>query len=219
MARRVPPDKKLDRKLGNRSPKFKYIAICEGQNTEPEYLQEFVKDHGNGLVEIETVTAGVPLTIVQRAIERKREYVRTAKKNGFEDLFEVWAIFDIDEHPNIPQALRQAKDNNIFVARSNPCFEIWPVLHFEFHRAYIHRHALQKKLESLMPSYQKSQGKKIDYLLIRDQYKEARARAAKQLEDHDEDDSPYANPSTDIFKLLDKIIKQGKRPSGNQSTP
>jgi hypothetical protein len=160
MARKFPSDKKLNRKLGNRSPKFKYIAICEGQNTEPEYLHEFVKDHGNGLVEIETVTAGVPLTIVQRAVERKREYVRTAK-NGFEYLFEVWAIFDIDEHPNIPQALRQAEDNKIFVARSNPCFEIWPVLHIEFHRAYIHRHDLQKKLESLMPSYQKSKGKKI----------------------------------------------------------
>lgn len=212
MGRKFPPHRLTKRKLGKREPNSWFIAVCEGSNTEPAYLNEFIQDYGNGLVTIDLVYgSGMPMTIVDEAVSRKKRALKTMKKDGFDQLFEVWAIFDIDEHPNIDQAIDKARGNNIKVARSNPCFEIWPVLHLFYQRAHIDRRQLQRLLARLMPNYDKRTGKQIDYPLIKDNYLIARDRAAQQLEQHREVDDAHANPSTNIYKLLDKIIEQGKK--------
>jgi len=210
MARRIPPSRLTSRKLGTKSPKFLIIAVCEGKNTEPEYLKSFAKQHGNGLVEVETVApAGAPLTIVQKAVTIKK--ARNAKKvvDSFDKLFEVWAVFDVDEHPNIPQAIDMAKANKVHTAISNPCIEIWALWHITPYCAHIHRHDLQRKLASAMPSYEPGRSKQFDFEQIKDDFDLAKTRAEKQLEDHEATGNPCANPSTTFYRLLDRIIENG----------
>ena len=211
MARKLPKGRGVQRKLGRKQPKTLFKVICEGANTEPKYLAAFAKRYGNNLVDIETVAAaGVPLTIVRKSVEIKKQLFREAKKTGFERHIEVWAVFDVDEHPHIPQAVNMARGNDIFIGQSNPCVEIWPLLHLEFHRAHIHRHALQRKLATHMASYQPGGSKLIDFEQIKDNYDEAKARAEQLIEDHRQVGEPLANPSTTLFNLLDGIIKHGK---------
>lgn len=160
MPRKFPSRRSLDRKLGDKSPKVLFKVVCEGKNTEPNYLKEFSAEFGNDLVKVETIgAAGVPLTIVKKAVDLKRSVKYKKNKNGFEGLSEFWAVFDYDEHPNIPQALNIARDNQVFVAKSNPCFEIWPLLHFVFQRAPIDRHKLQSELSKHMKNYSKNGSK------------------------------------------------------------
>ncbi|NOS88001.1 MAG: RloB domain-containing protein [Methylococcaceae bacterium] len=212
MARQLPKSRSISRKLGTKSPKFLIIAVCEGKNTEPEYLKSFAKQHGNGLVEVETVApAGAPVTIVKKAVERKKDQDAKAKKtaNSFDTLFEVWAVFDVDEHPNIPQARDMAKANKVHTAISNPCIEIWALWHITPHCAHIHRHDLQSKLASVMPNYDPEHSKQFDFEQIKNDFAVARRRAERQLADHEASGNPFANPSTTFYRLLDKIIENG----------
>lgn len=216
MARKIPQSKSTSRKLGKKSPKFLIIAFCEGKNTEPEYLKSFARHYGNNLVKIEPIApAGAPLTIVQSAVARKKQEDAKKKTDSFDGLYEVWAVFDIDEHPNIPQAINMAKANNVNTAISNPCIEIWALLHFTFHQSCIHRHDLQRELAKYMASYQPNGSKLIDYELIKDKFTSAKTNAEKQLVDHEAigNFSHYhGNPSTTFHKLLMRIIENGTTP-------
>jgi RloB-like protein len=42
---------------------------------------------------------------------------------------QVWCLFDRDEHDSIEMALKQAREGNVRVAFSHPCFELWRLLH------------------------------------------------------------------------------------------
>ncbi|WP_084734299.1 RloB family protein [Rhodococcus sp. RD6.2] len=50
---------------------------------------------------------------------------------------EVWIVVDRDDHAYLEDALRTALREGIRVAFSNPCFEVWPILHLSDHRAAI----------------------------------------------------------------------------------
>ena len=110
--------------------------------TEPEYLGDLRNRARSPLVQIEIDAAGgTPKTIVERAASRKKESQRLARKREDSSLRfdEVWCVFDVDQHPNFAEAKDQARDNGIRLAVSNPCFELWLLLHFTDHRAYIER--------------------------------------------------------------------------------
>ena len=198
MARAKRGNKKLSRKSSSLAPKLTIYALCEGKNSEPDYLIDFCKLHGNGMVSVIPSRAmGVPLTIVNLAVKEKSKLEIEAKKsNDPLDLqFEVWAVFDRDEHPK--------------VAYSNPCFELWALLHFNDHSQYIHRHRLQSKLESVLPGYDSKKSKKICAIFMDEYYDEAKARAIKLEEEHKKVGESKVNPYTDIYILLDKIKSNG----------
>jgi hypothetical protein len=76
---------------------------------------------------------------------------KAAKKSGdpFDMYDEVWCAFDVDEHPKLLEALKQASDNKVEVALSNPCFELWVVLHHRDERKHVERGDLQSECKAL----------------------------------------------------------------------
>ena len=73
-----------------------------------------------------------------------------------QDFDHQWIVIDRDVertngggHPiqNFNQAIARARHEKIKVAYSNPCFEIWFLLHFEYRNTAIDRDELVKKLE------------------------------------------------------------------------
>lgn len=195
-------------------PKLKIFAYCEGQNTEPEFLKKFSTLRGNGLVIVNPIGAsGVPMTIIEKAKQKKKELERASKKSKdpLDSVFEVWAVFDCDEHPNMAEAFNKASSNGIKIAFSNPCFELWPYLHYVDQSASIHRKDLQRSLARHISSYNEKGAKLIDPEPLNMLYDEARSRAIKLKEDHESVDSPMACPYTDVYELLDLIILNGKK--------
>ncbi len=74
----------------------------------------------------------------------------------YQDFDHPWIVIDRDiertnggGHPlqKFNQAITQAKHKKIKVTYSNPCFEIWYLLHFEYRNTAIDRDELTKKLE------------------------------------------------------------------------
>lgn len=207
MARTVPDSPSLTRRGPKEKPKKLIYIFCEG-HTEKEYLDAFRVAAKNPRVEVECVgRVGVPLTVVQRAREQIRSLKREAakSKNSFDAYFEVWGVIDVDEHPNLSEALVMAQDNGVKVALSNPCFELWGLLHYQEQTAFIHRHALQKALAEVMKGYHHEKNASFNYKEMSPGYSNAVKRAKAGEVRKEADGDPRGNPSTSVHRLTESI--------------
>jgi hypothetical protein len=186
------------------------LIICEGRNTEPEYIKDFARDKKHYLVECVTIKGvGVPKTIVDRALQEKGQLQKQAKKSGdsFDKIYEIWCVSDKDEHPRVPEEMQRAKDNGLKYVLSNPCIELWGYLHYSQNDAPTHRHDMQHMLTEVMPGYNHSQGAKFDYENMKDGYASAVIRAEELMSRRRNENSPNANPSTNMHELMESIQK------------
>ena len=192
MARRRLPS--LKRGKSKREPKRRFLLFCEGLNTEPAYFDAMERSYADALIGIETVGGvGVPMTIARRATARKRR----RRQNSFE-MDEVWAIFDRDSHPNFSDAVSMCEANGVGVARSNPCFELWLVLHESEHDRPEGRVEMQKRLAGLCPEYDRRGRKVLNCTDLVDRVELAEERAERQLERRDRQGTSFGNPSTTV---------------------
>jgi len=183
------------------------LVLCEGKNTEPRYLEELIEEHGSRLLRVEVFGAqGVPKTIVDEARLRLKEM--RADKNNYSANDKVWVVFDCDEHPKRKEALEEARVHGIEVAYSDPCFELWGILHVQEFDAPLDRHKLQSAFEKAVPGYDKKKGKIISYKELKNGYADACVRA-KRLRDRRKDDGGET-PYTDVDLLTEFIIANSK---------
>lgn len=211
--RRSVPD--LKRSSPRREPKRRFILFCEGKNTEPEYFDAVKRACVNALIEVEIIRAvGVPYTIAERAGERARSegLARNSRRqmNSFEETDQVWAVFDVDEHPRFNDALLHCKQTGVRVARSNPCFELWLILHEQEYDRYETRQDMQKQLERIRLDYAKDRGKTPDCDDMVTRVEKAEHRAEVQLKRRIDADDPFGNPSTTAGRLTYEIRKADK---------
>ncbi|MBE1710610.1 RloB domain-containing protein [Mesorhizobium japonicum] len=125
--------------------------------------------------------------------------------DSYEERDETWAVFDRDEHPRFQEAVDLCLQVGIGVARSNPCFEVWLILHFEKFERPDDRHRVQKRLEVLCPDYSADKGKKPDFSKFMDAIGKAEHKAEAQLEARKAEGAPFGAPSTTVFELTRKI--------------
>jgi len=187
-----------------REPKPIILIVCEGKNTEPQYFDGFKRNCRNPRVEILIAREhGVPKTLVETAKEYKSMAEADAKRKRDENLAydSVWCVFDVDEHPHIPDARQMARDNDIELAISNPCFELWLLLHFRESPGMQHRHKLREILVRHVPGYDKE----VDYAIYSDGYPQAVKRATRLATTAAGAGEPGRNPSTDVYKLTEII--------------
>lgn len=218
MARKIRPSRSIKRRgQPTKKPKVKIIAFCEGQNTEPNFIKDFSNLYGNGLVSIKCVAAaGVPSTIVNSCVKEKANQQQLYKKtkDPLDKNYQIWAVFDRDDHDHMPKTFDKAYANKIKLAYSNPCFELFPYLYVKNHASSIHRHDMQSKLERILPGYDKNKSKSvsIEELNKLGTYEIAKKRAIDLKAKHEDEDTHYieANPSTNVYELFDEIIKNGK---------
>ncbi len=171
-----PPPAKLKRRKAKRGPRIWLALFVEGRRTEVNYFENVKREAENRLLTIEG-PCGVPALVVEKAITYKKKRKRRVR-DSFERADQVWAVFDCDEHDVAP-AITRARDNRVYVAFSNSCFELWGLLHLADHDAPIERHALQNLLESKMPNYDKDGSKCFDYEQMKVGYEDADHRAER----------------------------------------
>lgn len=185
------------------------LVVCEGEITEPLYFKEFSQWCRNPRVEVRLEgPSGVPLTLVGRAKELKRKAEEDARIEKDDNLLyeEVWCVFDVDEHPNVVAARQLAKDNGLRLAMSNPCFELWLLLHLRENPGAQHRHKLQGMLADLMPG---PLAKYIDFPALIGGYEDAVRRAERLETDAIAEDDAGRNPTTEVFHLTNSIDGDG----------
>lgn len=197
-------DRPIHRRGPSRQPKVRILVVCEGKKTEPLYLKQFQHHVRNPRVHIEPLgIAGVPITVVQTAIELREQADDEAKRQRDENLRwdEVWAVFDVDDHPKVADARQLAVAHGIQLAISNPCFELWALLHFADRRAHIERGKLRAMLQQHVPGYDKE----LPFAEVHTGYDEA-VRRARELDNAAAlANRPGRNPTTGVHLLTETI--------------
>jgi hypothetical protein len=139
--RRAPPPSRSSR---TEAPLRIVRLLTEGRRTEVEYFAKWaVEFRGRVTVDFDPFH-GAPMSLVERAVtlvEQKRRAVR--RGSGDAPFDDIWCVFDRDEHPYVPEATALAERHGIGVALSNPCFELWLVLHARDLRRHTARHTVQ----------------------------------------------------------------------------
>jgi hypothetical protein len=176
------------------------VAFTEGVNSEPDYINGLKKlphiaDKVALSIEIHP-DHGVPLTLVNLAIARKQDA----------EVDECWCLFDVEwpkNHPNLPQAVSLAEKNNINLAISNPCFELWLVLHHQDFNKFSNT----DPVESFSRKLDGRAGKSIDPDLYIPLRKSASRRATLLEKRHKRDGTPFPhdNPSSGMYRFVHSI--------------
>lgn len=193
------------RRTGRSQEERRVIRIyAEGAVTEYEYLNHW--ERKNRRVVLEWGESGMaPMSLVGCARNDLKLSRRATSRRGIPDFDELWCMFDIDAHPNVSQAVFEARQSGIDVIISNPCFELWLVLHHENQNAHIDRRKIQRRASDLSLV----EGKSIPdsaWNELEDNYDEARLRAQALDRMHSGNASPpRSNPSTDVWRLVDRI--------------
>lgn len=201
----------LRRRRGFREPRARFLIVCEGKVTEPLYFKEIGRIE-RGIVELEIVPGGVPKAVVERAVQMKKESEREAKRRRDQNLRYdcVWCVFDVDNHPLVPEAKEQAQANAIDVAISNPCFELWFLLHFQEQTAHIERGRVQHLCRGHMPGYEKVPP--CDALMPH--LSEAIERAIRLENWQESRFNAGENPSTGVYRLIQRIQAKSRQNAG-----
>jgi len=210
--RRTPA---LRRRPPSREPKRRFTVFCEGRNTEPAYFRSLQRTVADALIDLVIVpAAGSPFTIAAQAVERARELGiagRTRRKrDSYEEKDEVWAVFDRDVHPRYDEAVTLCEHNHVGAARSNPCFEVWLVLHESDYDKPDDHHAVQAYLCRLRPEYDPTGRKLPNCADLLTRIDAAEQRAELQLRRRLEEGAAFGRPSTTVF-LLTRAIREAAR--------
>jgi hypothetical protein len=119
--------RKLERKRNKR-----YLIVCEGTKTEPNYLQELLDDLRirPQVVRIARNDGVSPDRVVAHSLALYEEDALTG--DSFD---QVYCVFDRDRHTTFDAAVQRTKDLSaagkpLLAITSTPCFEVWLLLHF-----------------------------------------------------------------------------------------
>lgn len=161
----------LHRRAAVRQPCERLLIVCEGEKTEPLYLNEIrvEKRLPTAHVHVQSGDYGTaPDQIVEFAENLFHNGDRAAhiEARAFDRVF---IVFDRDQHHSYHQALAriarlsdrlindERKRVPLQAIASVPCFELWLLLHFEDVQAPLHRNEVYDRLRVHLPAYDKGQ--------------------------------------------------------------
>lgn len=133
------------RKENTRSKIVRFLIVCEGERTEPNYFQALVKDQYSEVRDEKIVGEGrSTCALVKRTLQIKEELERKR-----ELLFDrIWVVFDKDDFNDFNEAIKLAETYSFNCAWTNEAFELWYFLHFQYLDTGINRHDYIQKLQN-----------------------------------------------------------------------
>ena len=209
----------LKRKKASLAVKKRALIICEGEKTEPFYLNELVSHFGINTIDIKIIgkeCGSDPVSIYEHG-------ERCLKDDP--DFEYALFVFDRDNHPNYSSALdkikglqnrKSNKHKKILPITSTPCFELWLMLHYrKSAKPYVVKgqnspaEALIKDLKKIKPfnNYEKGSTNYfgeiihyLDYAMKNSQQLLQDGKVSGGIKHH-------INPSTNMYELV-KVLKE-----------
>lgn len=211
----------FQRRRATRSPRKRFLIVCEGEKSEPNYVEGVRRNLKSDLIDVLVLgPCGGAKEVVERAASELKSSRKIFKKSGdpFDKFDYVWCVFDVDDHDKdgkLLEALKQASDNGIEVALSNPCYELWVILHYRDERKDVHRHVLQSECKAVY----KRDDKHVPFEILWPNYDLAKERAANLRKWQIENDRRQGNPWTNFDELIEALIKGSGRSTGEVFAP
>jgi hypothetical protein len=196
----APPRRKVGRGPSRRS----FLILLEGERTEDAYFL-FWKRRLRRQVSIEIPDFhGTPMSLVEKAVKQKTRDAREQRRGRGSAHDEYWCVFDVDTHPYLAETMELASKHGISLAISNPCIELWFLLHFNDQTAYIECRDAARGVsgetgagKDLTPDALEALGENFDV---------AKGRAQHLEKKHRGDGTPFpGNPSSGVWQLIDAM--------------
>jgi hypothetical protein len=164
------------------------LVVCGGR-TEASYLAGHIHTSGSTVGMRVAYKALDPVSLVRHAARlaghRRQEFG------------EVWCVVDVDEF-DIAAAAQEGARRGIELAVSDPCFELWLLLHYEDCTAHLDGYpAAAQRLRKHLPAYDKASLDFRDFV----GGVPAAVKRAKGLD-------PERNPSTGVWRLVERVMEQ-----------
>lgn len=199
------------RNAPKRKPKPIIVIIAEGKNvTETQYFRHFYDQNSNYNIRPLIVGHRTDPESMLKAIEDYWKRNELSEENG--DIAFVVLDLDCDEKKAHLINKLSAKTNAHFVV-SNPCFEIWFLLHFKYTtHAYLNSQELIRDIKAFIPNYEKN----MDVEPILHENAGIALKNAERLQKHYEQlsyewPSEKCNPRTDVPDVFKAIEERRKR--------
>jgi len=174
------------RRSKGKSIKPAFFIFCEGES-EDAYIS-FLKSYFRVPIEITSKIAGNSITIkyIHNTLKHKPKHQKDI----------VYLLYDIDT-PHMLGKLKEFEKTVLLL--SNPCFELWYILHYCNQNTIINTNDCIKKLKNLCNEYQKGFIPLILKQKLLANLNKAVERARKL--------TLNKNPSTSIYLLIDELNK------------
>jgi hypothetical protein len=212
--------KSKDRHVSRIEKRKRILIVCEGIESEPNYFQAIIDFHRlNG-----RVIAGKQLDLDVLGTGRNTlslvNFAEAQRGSGAERDDEVWCVFDKDdfEDDDFDNAIHKINAKKYHAAWSNEAFELWYVLHFEYHHVSTIRQGkvrpfYKQRLDKLLTKHcNKDKYKKNDphmYLLLGNERLSVAIANAKRLLTLYDDSEPHhqRKPATTVHELVEMLLK------------
>ena len=178
--------------------------FCEGEATENIYFTQWYRSRRRTVRMTIDKYHGDPYTLVTKAVEFKSLSAKDAARGRGSAPDQIWCVFDCDEHPRIPDATAKADSHGINIAFSNPCIELWFLLHYENQTAELDRFEAQARAYVRMGGGKRLSPKACEDLIAR--YDGAKVLAEALVAQHARNLLvTNSNPSSSVWRLVDEI--------------
>jgi hypothetical protein len=177
------------RKSKGKEIKPTFFIFCEGES-EDAYVSHLRSYYRIPIV-IDSKVSGNGIT--QKYINNTLKHKPTHEKD------KCFLLYDID----VPEMLERLKSiNDSTLIASNPCFELWYVLHYCNQISQINTNDCHNKLRTNCSEYKKGKiPEKLKVKLI-----ESVSKAIERAKKY----SLYGNPSTNAYLLIEELNKAKK---------
>jgi hypothetical protein len=145
-------ERKESRRLINVKQKRKrYLIVCEGEKTEPNYFESLKSSLPRGVLDVvdfRILGEGFNTeSLVNQAIELRSKWELESGRK----VDKLWIVFDKDSF--LPATFNKAIQicNNTpktEAAWSNEAFELWYLLHFEYYNTKINRNTYKERIQN-----------------------------------------------------------------------
>jgi len=118
------------RPSGYRDAKFIIIA-AEGTNTEEQYFTDLAKSYPAQNIRVKVIPRSDPdpKAVIKALDDYRKEFSLSLRK----DYDELWMVIDIDQWKEkmLSEVVASCEQKRYGCAISNPCFELWLLLHLK----------------------------------------------------------------------------------------
>jgi hypothetical protein len=192
--------KPAGRRSANTRERRRVLIVCEDSKSACHYFESF--KIGPKRAEVFPLGTGMNTdSLVEEAIRRTSRAAHDGQPYN-----EAWCVFDRDSFPleNYCRAFQLARANGIRVAWANEAFELWYLLHFNYHDTGISRIDYKARLKHCGLEYDKADRTIYDQVKDRQEtaFKHAR-RLERYWNEMGERFPERRNPSTNVHKLVD----------------
>lgn len=164
-----------------------YFIFCEGE-TEEAYIG-ILRAHYRAPIQI--ITKKTLLNITPALVNRiKGNYICTKNDRTF-------LMYDLDV-PSVLERLKKIPTATLLC--SNPCIELWLLLHYADQNTELTSKECVEKFSQTVPTYRKGKIDKFLEMYMLQHVDDAIERAKKKV--------PYNNPSTTVYELIDELERQ-----------